>query len=69
VDPVEVREVLLAAHSLGFDPSDLYLKAVQERPKDYEQAPPLTKVLPASLLGSGDEEPGPEPEPPSPPPA
>ena len=50
VDPVEVREVLLTALSLGYDPSDLYLQAVRERPKQYEPAPPLSKVLPSEVL-------------------
>lgn len=62
IDPVEVREVLLVAHSLGFDPSDLYLQAVRGRPPGYERAPSLMKVLPASLRESAEDEPDPEPE-------
>lgn len=50
LDPVEVREVLLASALAGQDPVSLYLSVVRERPEEYEQAPPLQKVLPQSVL-------------------
>jgi hypothetical protein len=69
-DPVEVREALLGAFQLGFDPSDLYLRAVQGRPEEWDPPPPLSKVLPEDVLGylDGLEERGLEEElkPPSP---
>lgn len=49
-DPVEVRESLLGALKLGFDPSDLYLQAVHDRPPEWDPAPPLVKVVPENVL-------------------
>lgn len=50
VDKVEVREALLGALRLGFDPAELYLRAVQARPKEWEEAPSLSAVLPANVF-------------------
>ena len=53
IDPVEVREVLLGAKSLGFEPSELYLEAQENRPERYERVPSLSQVLPQ--LDEGEE--------------
>ena len=50
LDPVEVREVLLGLLSMGHDAAALYLEATMNRPQEYQPPPPLTKVLPLSLL-------------------
>lgn len=50
LDPVEIREVLLAAASVGLDPVDLYLTATRDREPAYDPAPPLNKVLPEGVL-------------------
>jgi hypothetical protein len=55
IDPVEVREVLLAAKWAGQNPSGLYLSAVRDRPPEYESPPPLQKVLPARMLVASSE--------------
>ena len=49
-DPAEVREVLMSAYDLGYDPVRLYWKAVELRPKDYDPAPPLNEVLDEEVL-------------------
>lgn len=56
LDPVEIREVLVAAAEAGLDPSDLYLSAVRSRPDEYDPAPPLSEVLPKSLMPGEREE-------------
>lgn len=50
LDPLEVRQSLLVALSLGYDPREMYLAAIRNRPRDYEPAPPLPRVLPQSIL-------------------
>lgn len=71
LDVAEIREVLLAALSLGYDPSDLYLQALQSRPPELGPAPPLDKVLPQEVLNhlselEDHEQSMPEGEPPGP---
>ena len=50
LDVVELREALLGAAELGYDPSDLYREAAAVRPPRHQALPPLSKVLPPSFL-------------------
>lgn len=50
IDPVEVREVLMAALAEGFNPVELYLDATLRRAQGLERPPSLTQVLPPKVL-------------------
>jgi hypothetical protein len=49
IEMSEVKKVLLAAQAMGYDPTKLYLEAVEDRPEAYAPPPLLKQVLPSDL--------------------
>ena len=55
IDRVRVRQMLLVALRLGFDPRALYQEALDNRPPGWgEKPPPLEDVLPPTVLPLND---------------